>query len=239
MLPSEQDRPAIARKRERWRRLQTALDPRRLVFIDETWVKTNMVRLRGRALRGQRLNEKVPHDHWKTVTFIGALRSDRIDAPCVLDQPVNRRSFLQYVKQFLVPTLGKGDVVLMDNLNVHKNPEVRRAIRAAGAKLWLLPAYSPDLKPDRAGIRKAEGPAAQGGEAGLRGGLRRDRQIARRVHPTGMCQLREECRLRGCPRPNPRQPRFNLIRKCSSSERPRVRRAAPSRPSKPGCRSPR
>jgi transposase len=117
------------------------------VFIDETWVKTNMVRLHGRAPRGQRLNQKVPHGHWQTMTFIGALRADRIDAPCVLDQPVNRRSFLQYVRQFLVPTLSRGDLVLMDKLNCHRNVEVRRAIRAAGAKLWLLPAYSPDLNP--------------------------------------------------------------------------------------------
>jgi transposase len=147
VLASEQDRPVIARKRERWKLLQAKLDSKRLVFIDETWVKTNMVRLRGRAPRGQRLNEKVPHGHWQTMTFIGALRSDRIDAPCVLDQPVNRRSFLQYVRQFLVPTLGKGELVLMDKLSSHKNPDVRRAIRAAGAKLWLLPAYSPDLNP--------------------------------------------------------------------------------------------
>lgn len=147
MLPSEQLRPAIARKRERWKQIQKTLDPQRLVFIDETWVKTNMVRLRGRAPRGQRLNEKVPHGHWKTMTFIGALRSDRIDAPCVLDQPVNRRSFLQYVTQFLVPTLRNGDLVLMDNLNSHKNRAVRGAIRATGARLWLLPAYSPDLNP--------------------------------------------------------------------------------------------
>ena len=81
------------------------------------------------------------------MTFIGALRFDRIEAPCVLDQPVNRRSFLQYVKQFLVPTLGTRDVGLMDNLNSHKNRGVRRTIRATGAKLWLLPAYSPDLNP--------------------------------------------------------------------------------------------
>jgi transposase len=147
LLPAEQDRPKIARKRERWKQLQAKLDPRRLVFIDETWIKTNMVRLRGRAPRGQRLRQKVPHGHWKTMTFIGALRFDRIDAPCVLDQPVNRRSFLQYVKQFLAPTLGTRDVVLMDNLNCHKNREVRRAIRATGSKLWLLPAYSPDLNP--------------------------------------------------------------------------------------------
>jgi transposase len=117
------------------------------VFIDETWAKTNMVRLRGRAPRGQRLREKVPHGHWNTMTFIAALRSDRIDAPCLLDQPINAKSFLQYVKQFVVPTLQKGDMVMMDNLKSHKNHEVRRAIRAAGAKLWFLPAYSPDLNP--------------------------------------------------------------------------------------------
>ena len=127
--------------------MQKTLDAKRLVFIDETWVKTNMVRLRGRAPRGQRLREKVPHGHWNTMTFIGALRCDRIEAPCVLDQPVNGKSFLQYVKQFVVPTLQKGDMVMMDNLKSHKNREIRRAIRAAGAKLWFLPAYSPDLNP--------------------------------------------------------------------------------------------
>jgi len=127
--------------------LQKTLDPKRLVFIDETWVKTNMVRLRGRAPRGQRLREKVPHGHWNTMTFIGALRSDRIDAPWVLDQPVNGKNFLLYVKQCVVPTLQKGDMVMMDNLKSHKNREIRRAIRAAGAKLWFLPSYSPDLNP--------------------------------------------------------------------------------------------
>ena len=127
--------------------MQKMLDAKRLVFIDETWVKTNMVRLRGRAPRGQRLREKVPHGHWNTMTFIGALRSDRIEAPCLLDQPVNAKSFLQYVRQFVVPTLQKGDVVMLDNLKSHKNREIRRAIRAAGAKLWFLPAYSPDLNP--------------------------------------------------------------------------------------------
>ena len=86
------------------------------------------------------------------MTFIGALRFDRIEAPCVLDQPVNRRSFLQYVKQFLVPTLGTRDVGLMDNLNSHKNREVRRTIRATGAKLWLLPALQSGPQPDRAGV---------------------------------------------------------------------------------------
>lgn len=137
----------MARRRERWRLLQGKLDPKRLVFIDETWAKTNLVRLHGRAPRGQRLHEKVPYGHWRTMTFLAALRSDRIDAPCVLDQPVNGKSFLAYVRQFLVPTLHKGDVVMLDNLSSHKSQSVRQAIRAAGAKLLFLPPYSPDLNP--------------------------------------------------------------------------------------------
>lgn len=140
-------RQRVARQRERWRRLQPRIDPSRLVFIDETWTKTNLVRLHGRAPRGQRLHAKVPYGHWQTQTFIGALRSDRIDAPCVLDRPVNRRSFLAYVRTFLVPTLKAGDIVVLDNLGSHKNPEVRAAIRGVGAKLFFLPPYSPDLNP--------------------------------------------------------------------------------------------
>jgi transposase len=117
------------------------------VFIDETWAKTNMVRLHGRAACGQRLNAKAPYGHWKTLTFIAALRSDRIDAPCVLDGPINRAGFLAYVEQLLVPTLVRGDIVVMDNLSSHKGTAIRAAIRAAGAKLFFLPPYSPDLNP--------------------------------------------------------------------------------------------
>jgi transposase len=147
LLPSEQLRAGIAHRRERWRKLQASLDPARLVFIDETWAKTNMTRLHGRTPRGQRLHAKVPYGHWKTMTFIAALRLDRIDAPCVLDRPVNRVRFLAYVSQFLAPTLRPGDIVVADNLGSHKNREVRRAIRAAGAKLFFLPPYSPDFNP--------------------------------------------------------------------------------------------
>ena len=147
ILPAEQDRPDIARRRARWQRLQGQLDPKRLVFIDETWAKTNMTRLHGRAPRGQRLRARVPYGHWKTMTFLAALRSDRIDAPCVFDGPINAESFLAYVRQFLAPTLSPGDVVVMDNLSSHKGVEVRRALRAVGAKLFFLPPYSPDLNP--------------------------------------------------------------------------------------------
>ena len=137
----------MARKRRRWKTHQGKLDPRRLVFIDETWAKTNMTRLRGWAPRGHRLPAKVPHGHWRTLTFLAALRCDRIDAPCVIDGPINGQRFTAYVEQFLVPTLAPGDIVVMDNLGSHKGQPVRRAIRAAGARLFFLPPYSPDLNP--------------------------------------------------------------------------------------------
>lgn len=137
----------MARKRDRWKRHQHRLDPRRLVFIDETWAKTNMTRTHGRAPTGQRLVAKVPHGHWTTLTFLAALRHDRIDAPYVLDGPINGEYFRAWVEQHLVPTLSPGDVVILDNLGSHKGKAVRKAIRSAGAHLLFLPPYSPDLNP--------------------------------------------------------------------------------------------
>jgi len=137
----------VARRRTRWKKHQSRLDPTRLVFIDETWAKTNMTRTHGRSRRGERLVAKVPHGHWRTLTFIAALRSDRIDAPCVFNGPINARSFTAYVEQILIPTLRPGDVVILDNLGSHKGLPVRRALRQAGAKLLFLPPYSPDLNP--------------------------------------------------------------------------------------------
>jgi transposase len=144
---SEQDRRDVARRRAQWKKYQGRLDPTRLVFIDETWAKTNMTRRHGRSRRGSRLVAKVPHGRWRTLTFLAALRCDRLDAPCVIDGPINGESFLAYVEQVLVPTLKRGDVVIMDNLGSHKRQAIRRAIRAAGAKLFFLPPYSPDLNP--------------------------------------------------------------------------------------------
>lgn len=117
------------------------------MFIDETWAKTNMAPLRGWGPRGQKVIAKAPHGRWRTLTFLAALRHDRIDAPCVIDGPINGDSFFAYVEQFLVPTLIPGDIVVMDNLGSHKRQAVRKAIRAAGAKLFFLPPYSPDLNP--------------------------------------------------------------------------------------------
>lgn len=106
-----------------------------------------MTRSHGRCARGARLVAKVPHGRWRTLTFLAALRCDRIDAPCVIDGPINGESFLAYVEQVLVPALKPGDIVIIDNLGSHKGKAVRQAIRAAGAKLFFLPPYSPDLNP--------------------------------------------------------------------------------------------
>jgi transposase len=126
---------------------QGKVDPARLVFIDETWTKTTMAPLKGWAPRGARLKASVPHGHWKTMTFLAALRSDRVEAPWLLDGPIDGESFRLYVEQVLVPTLRPGDIVVMDNLGSHKSAAVRQAIRAAGARLFFLPKYSPDLNP--------------------------------------------------------------------------------------------
>jgi len=117
------------------------------VFVDETWAKTNMTRTHGRAPRGQRLVARVPHGRWTTMTFLAALRCDRIAAPCVIDGPINAEIFLAWVIQFLLPTLRRGDIVVLDNLGSHKGAAVRRAIRGVGAHLLFLPPYSPDLNP--------------------------------------------------------------------------------------------
>lgn len=106
-----------------------------------------MTRSHGRSPRGQRLVAKIPQGRWRTLTFLAALRHDRIVAPCVIDGPINGESFLAYVEQVLVPTLRSGDIVIIDNLGSHKGKAVRRAVQGAGAKLFFLPPYSPDLNP--------------------------------------------------------------------------------------------
>jgi transposase len=144
---AEQARPDVARKRARWKTHQARIDRTRLLFIDETWLKTNMAPLRGWGPSGERLIAHVPHGHWKTMTFLAALRHDRIEAPFVLDGPINGEVFLAYIEKVLVPILRPGDIVIIDNLGSHKGKAVRQAIRAAGARLIFLPAYSPDFNP--------------------------------------------------------------------------------------------
>jgi transposase len=117
------------------------------VFLDETGVSTNMVRAWGRCPRGERLIGRVPHGHWKTMTFVAGLRHDGVVAPFVIDGAMNGEMFLAYIKQGLVPTLQPGDIVIMDNATIHKVAGVAEAIEAIGAKLLYLPQYSPDLNP--------------------------------------------------------------------------------------------
>jgi transposase len=124
-----------------------ALDPRRLVFIDETWAKTNMTRTRGYAPKGERLVDAAPHGHWHTTTFVGALTSGGFIAPLVVDGAANGEMFRAYVERVLVPELRPGDVVVLDNLGSHKVAGVREAVEGAGCRLLYLPPYSPDLNP--------------------------------------------------------------------------------------------
>ena len=144
---AEQERPDVAAARATWRNEQPGLIAERLVFLDETWARTNMARRYGRAPRGERVVAAIPHGHWKTTTFIAALRHDRITAPCVFDGPINGASFLAWVQRALVPTLSAGDIVIMDNLSSHKVAGVHEAIEAVGATPLYLPPYSPDLNP--------------------------------------------------------------------------------------------
>ena len=133
--------------RDDWRATQPTLDSAAYVFVDETWASTAMTRTHGRSPIGQRLVMTVPHGHWKTTTFVAALRVGGLSAPTVVDGAMTGDVFVAYVKQQLVPTLRRGDVVVMDNLSSHKRAGVRVAIEAAGCALRYLPPYSPDLNP--------------------------------------------------------------------------------------------
>lgn len=143
----EQQRADVARARRQWMREQGLLDPARLVFIDETAVSTNMVRLWGRSPRGCELVGRAPFGRWHTVTFVAALRHDRMTAPMVVEGAMTAEMFRAYVEHCLRATLRRGDIVVLDNLQAHKAAGVEQAIDKAGATLRYLPKYSPDLNP--------------------------------------------------------------------------------------------
>jgi transposase len=142
---AEQDRPDVARHRQRWRVWQRYMDTSRFVFLDETSAATNMVRRYGWGAKGKRLVDAAPAGHWRTTTFVAGLRASGIIAPFVLDGPMTGPVFRAYVEQVLVPELGPGDVVVIDNLPAHKVAGVKEAIRAVEASILYLPPYSPDL----------------------------------------------------------------------------------------------
>jgi transposase len=166
---AEQARADVKRARARWMREQGLFDPARLVFVDETATATNMARLRGRAPRGERLIGHVPQGDWHTLTFVAGLRHDRMVAPLVIEGAMTGESFLAYVEQCLVPTLQRGDIVIMDHLNVHKVAGVREAIEAAGATLRYLPRYSPDLDPIEQAFAKLKALLRKAAERSVRG----------------------------------------------------------------------
>ena len=144
---AERKRADVARARRRWVREQGLLDPARLVFIDETAVTTNMVRLNGWNARGKRLVGDVPMGQWETVTFIAGFRQTGIVAPMLIKGAMNGEAFLAYIEQCLVPTLKRKDIVVIDNVSFHKVAGVEEAIQAGGAELRYLPQYSPDFNP--------------------------------------------------------------------------------------------
>lgn len=147
MRASEQDREDIKLKRENWAKNQAHIDPARLVFIDESGAKTNMTRLYGRSLKGDRLHASAPNARWKSTTMISSIRSDGSTACMTIEGATTIDVFKVYVRDFLLETLQPGDVVVMDNLSSHKNKAIIELIESAGASVEFLPAYSPDLNP--------------------------------------------------------------------------------------------
>ena len=175
LVAREQDRPDVKRHRMRWRSHQKRVDPSRLVFIDETWTKTNMTRLYGWAPRGRRLVAKVPHGHWKTATFLAALRNDRIEAPCLFDGPINGERFLAYVEQFLVPTLKRNDIVVLDNLGIAQRQGGAKRHQGRGRASPVPAQILARSQSDRAGLRQAQRLRPKGRAPHPRRRLRRHR----------------------------------------------------------------
>ena len=147
LIASEQDREDVVESRALWRLSQALIDPAKVVFIDETWAKTNMTRRYGRSELGTRVVEKTPCGRWQTTTFLGALRAEGFIAPLTIEGSINGPLFRAWVEQHLAPVLKPGDIVVMDNLSSHKVVGIRQAIEAVGAELRYLPPYSPDLNP--------------------------------------------------------------------------------------------
>ena len=144
---SEQRRQDIAVQREAWRERLRRLNPRRLIYLDETGAKTNMTRAFARARKGERAVDYAPHGHWNTTTLVAGVTLESPIAPMILDGPMDTAAFEAYVEHMLVPALPRGSIVVMDNLSAHKSPAIARLLHGAGAELWYLPPYSCDFNP--------------------------------------------------------------------------------------------
>jgi transposase len=158
-------------------------DPARLVFIDETWTSTSMVRLRGRCPRGDRLIGYAPQGHWKIITFVAGLRQRSMVAPFVLEGAMNGAMFVAYIKECVAPTLKPGDIVLIDNASIHKVAGVKEAIEAAGASLLYLPSYSPELNPIELAFSKFKAHLRKAAERTIPGLVRRIGRVANSFSP--------------------------------------------------------
>jgi len=144
---SEQDTDRGRQRRQNWWEQIAGIDARRLVFLDESGVTTEMTRRYGRAMRGQRVREGTPAGHWRTLTLLGAMTADGLVATMTIESPTDGEVFLAYLEQVLCPRLQPGQIVVMDNLSAHKHPQVRETIEQCGAQLLYLPPYSPDFNP--------------------------------------------------------------------------------------------
>jgi transposase len=144
---SEQEREEIAKSRDKWRKFQEAAAAQRLVFLDESGLKTNMTRLYGRARDGNRCLDSAPCGHWETVTILSSIRFDGTTESLIFEGAVDRKMFDAYIEEGLAPTLRPGDIVIMDNLNAHKSEKACETIRKRRAEVLFLPAYSPDFNP--------------------------------------------------------------------------------------------
>jgi hypothetical protein len=184
----------VARARRRWIREKGMLDPARLVFIDETAVSTNMVRLRGRAPRGDRVIGTVPLGAWETITFVAALRHNKMTAPMVIEGAMTGEMFLAYVQQCLVPTLRRNDIVVMDNCRVHLVAGIQKAIETARATLRYLPKYSPDLNPIELS-QQIQSFAAKDRRANCSSTPSSNSLVRAAAQCSGMRQLLQTCRL--------------------------------------------
>jgi transposase len=144
---SEQEREDIKQQRENWQEFQVGVEQNKLVFLDESGVKTNMTRLYGRATKGSRCHDKTPDGRWETVTILSSIRLDGETESIMFDGAVDRKMFDAYIEEILIPTLRPGDIVIMDNLASHKSEKSRNLIESKSAICLFLPAYSPDFNP--------------------------------------------------------------------------------------------